>query len=87
MLNLLWFQTVGTKYPDVKIEQLVNILMMREDVSRSDAKAKVIDSLGEDHDLKPARSTILSKLYTVWYYKQRSGMGRMGGGGGGGVCV
>ena len=64
-MGVVFLQTVGTKYPDVKIDQLVSVLMMREDISRSDARARVVETLGEDHDLKPARATILSKLYTV----------------------
>ena len=56
---------MGNKFPDVKIEQLVNVLMMREDISKSDARAKVIEQLGPDHDTKPAKATILSELYKV----------------------
>ena len=50
----------------MKIEQLVSVLMMREDISKSDARSRVEETLGKDHDMKPAKATILSKLYTVW---------------------
>ena len=50
----------------MKIDHLINILMMREDMSRSDAKSKVIDSLGEDHDIKAkSKKTVFSQMYNV----------------------
>ena len=54
-------------YPDVRTEMLVNVLLMRGDMSRSDAKQVVFDSLGEDHDFKVnrAKKTILSSLDTI----------------------
>lgn len=54
-----------TKYPDVKIDQLVSLLMMRGDVGRGDARQLVVDCLGEDHDLKARdkqTKTIFSQL-------------------------
>ena len=57
---------MGQKYPDVKIDHLINILMMREDMSRGDAKAKVIDSLGDDHDIKAKpKKTVFSQMYNL----------------------
>jgi len=48
-------------YPDVKIDQLVNVLMMRGDLGRGDAKQMVVDCLGEDYDSKPKnKKTIFS---------------------------
>ena len=51
-------------FPDIRTEMLVNVLIMRGDMSRSDAKQVVVDSLGEDHDIKINRGkkTILSSL-------------------------
>lgn len=51
-------------YPDIRIDMLVNVLMMRGDMLRSDAKQVVLDSLGEDHDFKISRvnKTIFSSL-------------------------
>ncbi|KAK3774856.1 hypothetical protein RRG08_008405 [Elysia crispata] len=36
------------KYPDIRMEQLVNFILCRGDISRSDAKQLALDTLGED---------------------------------------
>lgn len=37
------------KYPDIQMEQLVNLILCRGDTSRSDAKQLAQDTLGEEH--------------------------------------
>ncbi|ELU08987.1 hypothetical protein CAPTEDRAFT_214437 [Capitella teleta] len=50
-------------YPDVRMEHLINMLMIRGDVNRGEAKQIVEDCLGHDHDLKPkSKKTIFSML-------------------------
>ncbi|GFR70498.1 exocyst complex component 3, partial [Elysia marginata] len=36
------------KYPDIRMEQLVNFILCRGDISRSDARQLALDTLGED---------------------------------------
>ncbi|KAK7091651.1 exocyst complex component 3-like [Littorina saxatilis] len=37
------------KYPDIRMEQLVNLILCRGDTSRSDARQLALDTLGEDN--------------------------------------
>ncbi|CAL1537794.1 unnamed protein product [Lymnaea stagnalis] len=41
------------KYPDIRLEQLINLILCRGDISRSDARQLAIDTLGEDDSNKP----------------------------------
>nr|KAG5699928.1 hypothetical protein BaRGS_018227 [Batillaria attramentaria] len=52
------------KYPDIRMEQLVNLILCRGDTSRSDAKQLAQDTLGED-DLRPKPKGIFTDIATV----------------------
>jgi exocyst complex component 3 len=53
----------GNKYPDIKIDQLVNLLLMRGDIGRTEARQLVVDCLTEDHDVKnQPNKTVFTQL-------------------------
>lgn len=49
------------KYPDIRLEQLINIILCRGDMSRSDAKQLAQDVLGDD-ELRPKLKGIFADL-------------------------
>lgn len=51
------------KYPDIRMEQLINLILCRGDMSRSDAKQLAQDTLGED-DMKPKPKGLFMDLAT-----------------------
>lgn len=63
--SMLTLEITGfvNEYPDVKIDQLVTVLLTRGDVGRGEARQMVVDCLGEDHDQKlKSKRTILSRV-------------------------
>ncbi|KAK3088320.1 hypothetical protein FSP39_017467 [Pinctada imbricata] len=50
------------KHPDIRVEQLINLLMCRGDMSRAEAKQMVIDNIGEEDALKPKPKGIFSDI-------------------------
>lgn len=51
-----------TKYPDMRPEQLVNLLMCRGDLSRADARQIVSDTIGEDDPQKKRPLGIFTEI-------------------------
>ncbi|PVD32690.1 hypothetical protein C0Q70_08135 [Pomacea canaliculata] len=49
------------KYPDIRMEQLINLILCRGDISRADAKQFAMDTLGEE-DLRPKPKGIFTDL-------------------------
>ncbi|GFN92469.1 exocyst complex component 3-like [Plakobranchus ocellatus] len=50
------------KYPDIRMEQLVNFILCRGDISRSDARQLAIDTLGEDDPNVPKPTGIFTEI-------------------------
>ncbi|KAK2193648.1 hypothetical protein NP493_9g03026 [Ridgeia piscesae] len=54
---------LSSRYPDIRTDQLVSLLMIREDLGRSGSRQMVIDCLGEDHDTRAkSTKTVFSSL-------------------------
>ncbi|KAK3576091.1 hypothetical protein CHS0354_032215 [Potamilus streckersoni] len=50
------------KHPDIRMEQLISLMLCRGDMSRSDARQMVLDTIGEEDPLKPKPKGIFSDL-------------------------
>ncbi|KAL5013230.1 hypothetical protein ScPMuIL_007500 [Solemya velum] len=50
------------RHPDVRVEQLINLLLCRGDMSRSEARQMVMDTIGEEDQLKAKPPGIFSEL-------------------------
>jgi len=53
--SMLTLELMGfaKKYPDIRMEQLVNLILCRGDIGRSDAKQLALDTLGEEEMNRP----------------------------------
>ncbi|XP_012937446.1 exocyst complex component 3 [Aplysia californica] len=58
-LELMGF---AKSYPDIRMEQLVNLILCRGDISRSDARQLAMDTLGEDEPSRSAPRGIFSEI-------------------------
>ncbi|KAK0053902.1 exocyst complex component 3 [Biomphalaria pfeifferi] len=52
------------KYPDIRLEQLVNLILCRGDISRSDARQLAVDTVGEDDASQAKPKGIFSEIAT-----------------------
>ena len=55
-------QGLVKKHPDIRLEQLINFLLCRGDVSRSEARQIVLDTLGEDTAMKPRDKGVFAEI-------------------------
>ncbi|XP_076082869.1 exocyst complex component 3-like isoform X2 [Mytilus galloprovincialis] len=53
---------VVKKYPDIRVEHLISLLVLRGDMNRADARQMVQDIVGEDDPLRPKPKGIFSEL-------------------------
>ncbi|KAH9513686.1 Exocyst complex component 3 [Bulinus truncatus] len=52
------------KYPDIRLEQLINLILCRGDISRSDARQLALDTVGEDDTNQSKPKGIFSEIAT-----------------------
>ncbi|KAH3748666.1 exocyst complex component 3-like isoform X2 [Dreissena polymorpha] len=50
------------KFPDIRLEQMINLLLCRGDMSRSEARQMIIDTVGEEKALKSANIGIFADI-------------------------
>lgn len=50
------------KHPSIRMEQLVNLMLCRGDMSRSEARQMVLDTLGEEEAMKPRPPGIFTEI-------------------------
>jgi hypothetical protein len=55
-------QGFAKSYPDIRSDQLVNLILCRGDISRSDARQLAMDTLGDDETSRPRPQGIFSEI-------------------------
>ncbi|XP_041361118.1 exocyst complex component 3-like [Gigantopelta aegis] len=64
--SMLTLEVMGLvkKYPDIRLEQLINLILCRGDMNRADARQLAMDALGEDEVAKHKPRGLFSDLAT-----------------------
>ncbi|BFZ21283.1 hypothetical protein BsWGS_24322 [Bradybaena similaris] len=62
--SMLFMEIMGfaQKYPDIRMEQLLTLILSRGDISRNDARQLAIDTLGEDDQSQTKPKGIFSEI-------------------------
>jgi len=50
------------KFPDLRLDQMINLLLCRGDMSRSEARQMVLDTVGEEKANQSANTGVFAEL-------------------------